>query len=71
MFPKKKIHAGIIIEVKWENMSDEDKLEDLALEALEQIKEKSYETEMVDEGVEKIIKMGMAFSGKKVVIRTE
>lgn len=71
MFPKKKIHAGIIIEVKWENMSDENKLEDLALEALEQIKEKSYETEMVDEGVEKIIKMGMAFSGKKVVIRTE
>ena len=33
--------------------------------------EKGYDTEMREEGVTDIIKFGIAFSGKKVKIRTE
>ena len=34
-----------------------------------QIEDKEYITEMKDEGVTDILKLGMAFSGKNVVIK--
>ena len=41
------------------------------MRALDQINEKGYDTEMREEGVKDIIKFGIAFSGKRVKIRTE
>ena len=46
-------------------------LERLAEEALHQMKNKRYDTEMREEGIGKILKFGIAFSGKKVKIMTE
>ena len=46
-------------------------LDRLAQEALEQIREKQYETEMRAAGVETIIKMGIAFKGKEVAVKSE
>ncbi len=70
MFPKSNAHAGIIIEVKWGRELDEDALVKLADEALIQIDDKAYETEMQEDGAEKIIKFGIAFSGKNVAVRS-
>ncbi|SFC28145.1 AAA family ATPase [Butyrivibrio sp. YAB3001] len=70
MFPKKKELPGIIIEVKWDNDLDDKALDKLAEKALEQIDDKNYETEMRDDGITDIIKFGMAFSGKHVLIKT-
>ena len=49
----------------------DEELDALSAEALDQINEKGYDTEMREEGVADIIKFGIAFSGKKVKIRTE
>ena len=70
MYPNVKNIAGIIIEVKWEKNLDDKDLERLADEALMQIDEKKYNTEMFEEGINEIIEFGMAFSGKKVSIKT-
>ena len=47
------------------------KLSYLADEALDQIDEKRYDTEMNQEGIQSIIKFGIAFSGKKVSVKTK
>ena len=70
LFPKDGKHAGIIIELKWGKNLDEKALSKLADEALEQIQSKRYAHEMLEEGVKEIIRFGMAFSGKKVVVKT-
>lgn len=59
------------MELKWKRGIDEDKLEALSQEALAQIDEKRYDLELKDSGVEEVLKLGIAFSGKKVVIRSE
>ncbi|WP_291941673.1 PD-(D/E)XK nuclease domain-containing protein [Cetobacterium sp.] len=46
-------------------------MEEKAKEALAQINEKKYDTSMKNNGVSKVIKIGMAFSGKDVVIKSE
>ena len=52
------------------DLNDEE-LDALSSEAIDQINEKGYDTEMREEGVTDIIKFGIAFSGKKVKIRTQ
>lgn len=70
LFPKNDDLPGIIIEVKWDKDLDDDELNELAAKALEQIDDKKYETELRDDGITDIIKFGMAFSGKHVLIKT-
>lgn len=70
LFPKDKEYAGIIIEIKWEKDLDQKALSNLAGKALSQIEDKHYDTEMVQAGINDIIKLGMAFSGKEVAIKT-
>ena len=50
------------------NLSDE-KLDDLSADALDQIDDKRYDAQMREDGVGHILKLGIAFSGKKVKIR--
>ena len=59
------------MELKWEKDLNDEELDALSAEAIEQINERRYDIEMRKEGVADIIKFGMAFSGKKVKIRTE
>ena len=71
LIPRATKYPGIIMELKWKRGIDEDKLEALSQEALAQIDEKRYDLELKDSGVEEVLKLGIAFSGKKVVIRSE
>ena len=50
---------------------DEEKLSSLADEALTQIDDNRYDEEMKSEGVQDILKIGIAFSGKKVTVKTK
>ncbi|MBR1757428.1 MAG: AAA family ATPase [Lachnospiraceae bacterium] len=68
LFPKEQKYPGIIMELKSENHLDDEALSSLSLKALEQIDEKNYDVEMKAEGVVKILKLGIAFSGKNVKI---
>lgn len=49
---------------------DDDELTLLADEALCQIHSMEYDSEMKSEGVKKILKFGIAFSGKSVCVKT-
>ena len=71
LIPREKKYPGIIMELKWKSGLDEVELEKLSTEALNQIDEKRYELELKEEGIENIIKLGIAFSGKKVVIKSK
>ena len=48
-----------------------DTLDEIAKEALNQIDKKRYDSEMTEIGITDILKLGIAFSGKKLKIRTE
>ena len=71
MFPRDSKFPGIIMELKWDKDLNENELDSLSADALHQINEKGYDTEMRDAGIADIIKCGIAFSGKRVKIRTE
>ena len=71
LFPKEKRHPGIIMKLKWKNGLDENMLNKLSVEALSQINDKSYDTEMRELGIDNIMKLGIAFSGKKARIQTD
>ena len=69
LLPREKKYPGIIMELKWKSGLEEAELEKLSTEALNQIDEKRYDLEIKEEGIENVIKLGIAFSGKKVVIK--
>lgn len=71
LIPRDGKHPGIIMELKSEPGLNEEELKALSAEALNQINDKRYDTEMRSDGVESILKLGIAFSGKKVKIKTE
>lgn len=71
LFPREKKYPGIIMELKWKNGLDEKALKSLAKDALLQIENEKYDFEMREEGIENILKLGIAFSGKRVSVRTE
>lgn len=71
MIPRDGKHPRIIMELKSETGLSEEELEALSSEALVQINDKRYDAEMCGDGVESILKLGIAFSGKKVKIKTE
>lgn len=68
LFPKDKKSPGIIIELKSDKNLTDKALDSLAKEALAQIDKKKYDAEMLEAGITKILKLGMAFSGKKLSI---
>ena len=58
------------MELKWKKNLDDNELALLADEAICQIHNMEYDSEMKGEGIKKILKFGIAFSGKKVCIKT-
>ena len=71
LFPREEKYPGIIMELKSEKNLNDKVLDSLSAEALQQIDDKGYDSEMKEEGVTNILKLGIAFSGKKVRIRTK
>ncbi|MBR1798110.1 MAG: AAA family ATPase [Clostridiales bacterium] len=69
LVPRDKKFPGIIMEFKSDKRPNEDSLNDLSAQALKQIDDMGYDAEMLEDGITKIIKLGIAFSGKKVKIR--
>ena len=67
--PKKKENPGYIFEFKVANSEEE--LESYAEEGLEQIKEKKYDTELINRGVTEITYIGLAFYKKKLKMKYE
>lgn len=66
--PKNKNLPGILIELKAEKDTASKNLKDLAQEALQQIGEKKYDTQLHLHGIRTIIKYGVAFCGKTVEV---
>ncbi len=62
--------VGIIMEFKVQDRTEEKELSDTVDAALKQIKEKEYETVLIEKGIsrEKIRSYGFAFCGKQVLI---
>lgn len=69
LYPLTEDLPGFIFELK-HTKEETDDLDRLADEALEQIDEKKYDVEMVESGIKEIIKIGIAFHGKNVSIRS-
>ena len=71
MIPRDNKYPAILMELKWNKEQNEENLDALSAEALNQINVKGYDAEIRTECIADIIKFGIAFSGKKVKIRTE
>lgn len=73
MEPRKSGNDAMIMEFKVFDEYREKTLEDTAQNALRQIREKEYDTELEARGIpqERIRHYGFAFKGKKVLIRTD
>ncbi len=71
LLPREDRYPGIIMELKWKKNLSADALSGLADEALAQIDEKRYDAEMKEDGIQDILKFGIAFSGKKVRVKTK
>ena len=67
--PRKKENPGYIFEFKVANSEEE--LESYAEEGFEQIKEKKYDTELINRGVTEITYIGLAFYKKKLKMKYE
>ena len=71
MFPREIKYPGIIMEIKCKGGLNKKELDELSKKALMQIEDKGYIKEFKDAGVKKLIKLCIAFSGKKVVIQAK
>ena len=67
--PKAKTFPGIVMEFKAAAASDKEKLQDLAEEALQQIEDRSYKTDMQERGIQNIVCYGIAFAGKDACVK--
>ena len=63
LIPNQKTNPGFLFELKYAKNAGED------LEALSQIDEKRYDTDLTALGVKTIVKIGIAFSGKNAVVK--
>jgi len=70
LIPRGERYPGIIMELKWEKDLNAAALAGLADEALAQIDDMRYDSGMKEDGIHDILKFGIAFSGKKVSVKT-
>ena len=69
LIPKDQEQIGIIIEFKKVRRDQQENLETAANNALQQIESRQYAQVLLNAGIKKIIKLGIAFAGKKVLIK--
>lgn len=68
LIPREKTNPGFVFEFKFTKDEKVD-LDVLAEDALEQIEEKKYDTELRDCGIDNIVKIGIAFRGNRAVVK--
>jgi hypothetical protein len=71
LIPRMDRYSGIIMELKWKKDLSENELSKLADEALLQIDHNRYDVEMKQDCISNVLKFGIAFSGKKVSVKTK
>ncbi|MBW7877318.1 MAG: PD-(D/E)XK nuclease domain-containing protein [Candidatus Cloacimonetes bacterium] len=71
MSPKNPDHFGIVMEFKTMDAYEDSDLLACAQDAMNQIKKRQYEKELLAEGATKILKMGIGFLGKRLEILSE
>lgn len=71
MEPKEKMLPGILMEFKAVSSSEKELLKEAAKEAVIQINNQYYARELEERGISRIVKYGIAFSGKSVEVQTE
>jgi hypothetical protein len=71
LIPKNPKELGIVMEFKKIDEFETIDLEEAAASALEQIEKKRYAQELQDRGVQRILRLALAFKGKHVLIRSE
>ena len=71
LMPRDRKMPGILIELKAGKDCSESELKQLSKAALQQICQRSYDTEMTAKGIATIFKYGVAFCSKKVEITVE
>ena len=67
--PKVKTLPGIVMEFKAAAAAEKEKLPVLADEALNQIEDRSYRTEMLEQGISDIVCYCIAFAGKEACVK--
>jgi hypothetical protein len=70
LIPKNPQELGLVMEFKKVSLETGD-LESACAAALQQIKERQYDVELRDRGIKRILHLGLAFQGKKVLIRSQ
>lgn len=68
LMPKENDLPGILMELKAGKGMDEKQLSKLSREALRQIGDRGYDAEMKSRGVKMVLRMGVAFCGKRVQV---
>lgn len=71
LIPKNSKDLGIIMEFKKIGNFEKIDLEQAVDSALRQIKDKKYDQELLDRGVNRILHLGLAFEGRRVLIRAK
>ena len=71
MEPKVKELPGIVMEFKAAASSEKRSLSEIASEAIYQIDRLLYTQELKERGISRIVKYGIAFSGKNVEVKVE
>ena len=69
IIPQDTSQAGIIIEFKSVDPEEVKDLEPIAQLALQQIEAKGYQQTLLERGIHKIIKLGIVFRGKEVLVK--
>ncbi|MBA3237428.1 MAG: AAA family ATPase [Parachlamydiaceae bacterium] len=71
LIPKNQDDLGIIMEFKKVGRFENADLETAVLSALKQIEDKHYTQGLLNRGIKRILHLGLAFEGKKVLIRSK
>ncbi|MCK8817614.1 ATP-binding protein [Natroniella sulfidigena] len=70
IIPKDTNKLGIVIEFKKVNKHRNEDLEEAVEEALEQIEARRYRQGLIKKGIDNVLELGIAFSGKRVKIKS-
>ena len=68
IIPKDNSKLGIIMEFKKIDDFMKDTTSEAAIKALKQIEDRKYETELIKDGIKKILKLAIVFKGKEVCV---
>jgi hypothetical protein len=69
IIPHDLTQTGYVIEFKTVDKEDNETVDTAVAAALAQIKEKKYDTELIERGIENIKKLAVVFSGKEVYVK--